>query len=291
MKILLLGSEGQLGKEISKTFEELNLIQYTRENLDLESSDIKEKIISISPNIVINCAAYTNVDGAENDKKQAYKVNSQALRDLSNATQEINCKFVHFSTDYVFSGDSKTPYKEGSPTNPKTIYGKSKLEGENFINEFSTNFLIFRVGWLYSSNGNNFVKKIILKHKEDAKLKIVNDQFGTPTSASFVAKTLKEVFEHKNFWHKNGVYHLSCNGKANWYEFTTSIFEYIKKDNPNFILKEIKSCKSSEYETNAIRPFFSVLNCNKIKKDFNIEIPSWKKDLKSQIQDIYESTQ
>jgi len=279
--ILITGAKGQLGCEL----QELNPIypQYRFFPTDVDTLDLccKEAVESfLSKNridYIINCAAYTAVDKAEDDSALCYRINRDAVQNLAEATGE-KTRIIHISTDYVFDGVSNRPLRETDETNPQSVYGKSKLEGEQILMKIAPESIIIRTAWLYSSFGNNFVKTMIRLGKEKESINVVNDQTGTPTYAADLAKAILQIIDssEKNKIFQSGIYHYSNEGVCTWYEFCLKIHE----------LAGITTCKvypvtTAEYPTKAVRPKYSLLDKTKIKEIFHLTIPQWEESLKS----------
>jgi dTDP-4-dehydrorhamnose reductase len=277
-KILVLGSNGQLGSEIKELSFELSEYEFlftSKQILDITNfSDVNNFIISNSISIIINCSAYTAVDKAENEKELSNLVNNLAVKNLAKISKERNLKLIHISTDYVFDGNNYIPYKESDIPNPKSQYGKTKLEGENaIININPLDSVIIRTSWVYSNYGNNFVKTMCRLSKEKDELSVICDQIGTPTYAKDLALVIIKIIPLiKN--NKVEILNYTSEGIASWYDFSKAIFENI---NSNVVIHPIHT---SEYKTLAKRPYFSVLNKEKIKSKYNIVIPYWKDSLK-----------
>ena len=282
MKVLVIGSDGQLGLEfqkISNSYDSLSWVFSTIKTLDLLKLDtISSFLNDINPSVIINCAAYTSVDKAEAESELADLINYKAVDIISRWTSDNNKKLVHISTDYVFDGLSKFPLSENSNTNPINEYGSSKLKGEQVCLKNDTNSIIIRTSWLYSSFGKNFVKTMIYLMKKNKSVKVVNDQMGSPTYAYDLAKViLKIIMNHKT---ESGLFHYSNEGEISWFEFARSIRELYKLD------CEIIGVSSKEFKTLAKRPEYSLLNKLKIKKIFNLEIPNYKQSLEDCIKVI-----
>lgn len=276
VNILVTGSEGQLGSEIKKlsVSYKYNFFFTTKKDLDISDFKITKNFIDNNLiNIIINCAAYTAVDKAENNEKQANIINNKSIENLAIISKEKKIKLIHISTDYVFDGKNYKPYKETDETNSNSVYGKTKLNGEKAIIKINPlNSIIIRTSWLYSSYGNNFVKTILRLSEEKKELNIVFDQVGTPTYARDLAKVILNILlKIKN--NKVELYHYSNEGTLSWYDFAKEIIN-ITKLNCN-----INPIESKEYPTLAKRPHYSLLNKSKIKYDFNISIPYWKDSL------------
>jgi len=275
--VLITGSNGQLGSEIraiASQYKEYNFIFTDIQELDITDKKQIEKIMkSKDINCVINCAAYTAVDNAEKEIEKARLLNKTAVLNLAEATTQNKALLVHISTDYVFDGKNCKPYTETDNTNPRCIYGKSKLEGEIEVVFNASKAIIIRTSWLYSSYGNNFVKTIISKGKEKGLLNVVYDQVGTPTYANDLAHAILQIIPQFNSSNKTEIYNYSNEGAISWYDFAKAIIE-INKIKCNIIPIESKC-----YPTPAARPFYSVLNKSKIKNDFKLQIPYWKDSL------------
>jgi len=249
MKVLILGANGQLGSEF-KTFlkDKVEIFAFDHKELDiLDLSNLINKFFDLSPEVVINCAAYTKVDQAEKDL--AYQINALGAKNVSFASLKIKAKVVYFSTDYVFDGAKNSPYTELDKPNPLSIYGKSKLFGEEFTKQFNPNHLILRISWLYGINGSNFVKTIVKLAKEKGELKVVDDQFGTPTYTFDVVKQTWKLIQEDSV----GLYHSSNTGQTTWFDFAKEIVEQLNLN------AKVLPIKTSEFPTLAKRPSFSAL--------------------------------
>jgi len=282
MKVLVIGSEGQLGLEfqkISNSLDSLYWIFSTIKTLDLLKLETIDSFLNnINPAVIVNCAAYTNVDKAETEPKLANIINYKAVDIISKWTSVKNKKLIHISTDYVLDGLIETPLKESSYTNPINEYGSSKLKGEQACLKNDANSIVIRTSWLYSSFGNNFVKTMIELMKKNKSIRVVNDQIGSPTYAYDLAKVIIEIImNNKN---KSGLFHYSNEGETSWFEFARSIKELYNLD------CKIIGVSSKEFKTLAKRPKYSLLNKSKIKTTFNLEIPNYKQSLKNCIEII-----
>ena len=287
MNILVMGSNGQLGSEIKDLGA--NYASFSFFFMDLPALDIcnisqldifiKENNI----NTVINCAAYTAVDKAEEDAEKAERVNSMGVSNLVNALEKVNGKLIHISTDYVFDGDHFLPYKETDPVSPIGVYGETKRAGELSVINSDIDSIVIRTSWLYSSYGNNFVKTMLRLGYEKENLGVIFDQVGTPTYARDLAKTCLEILcggSSVNISRNGNLYHYSNEGVASWYDFAIAIMALGNVD------CKVKPIETKDYTTKAKRPHFSVLNKTKIKTDFEIEIPYWRDSLKYCIEKI-----
>ena len=285
MNILITGSNGQLGNEMRVLstqhprhryfFTDVIAAEGVR-TLDItDGAAVAAFVAENEIELIVNCAAYTNVDKAEEDEVTAMKINAEALSVLGSQGVRV----IHVSTDYVFSGESCIPYRESDPIAPHTIYGATKYEGEKRLLASCPEAVILRTAWLYSSFGNNFVKTMIRLGKEKKELGVVFDQIGTPTYAADLAEAIFTVIESP-IWHA-GVYHFTNEGVCSWYDFTLAIHE----------LAGIKECAvrpilSEEYPYKTPRPHYSVLDKSKYKKTFNVAIPHWKASLERCVKEL-----
>ena len=286
MKILVTGSTGQLAgkiRELSGTTNELKFIFASKDKLDITNTSELHRFFSGEKiDILINCAAYTNVDGAESTYQQANKVNNFAVKEISRLSETYNFIFVHISTDYVFDGSKGRPYKEKDKTNPLGAYGKSKLHGEVSIMENNCRSIIIRTSWLYSNLGSNFVKKIINLAQEKESLEVVDDQLGSPTSAKDLSKAIMHMIRSKMFIEassKKEIFHFCNSGVCSWYELAKEIVKIKNLD------CKIIPCKSTEIKAAAKRPFYSALNSEKFSNSFSFDIKPWQEALKLSLQD------
>ena len=260
MKILITGASGMLGYDLQETLKNHELILFKSKTLDITNKQIvNEKIGKIEPDIVINAAAYTNVDACEKNYDDAYKVNALGPKNLAKVCKELDIPLVHISTDYVFNGEKNTPLKEEDEIGPKTAYGKTKLEGEIFIQETCNKYFIIRTAWLYGCNGNNFVKTMLELAKNNNEINVVNDQVGSPTYTFDLAIAISKIIETDDY----GIYHLTNSGSCSWYEFSKEIF---KLSNINI---KVNPVSTEEFPRPAPRPKYSVLSDEKwINKGF-----------------------
>ena len=285
INILVTGSNGQLGSELQELSSnyKYNFFFTNRNDIDITSKDsIKEYCQKNNINTIINCAAYTAVDTAETDEVNADLVNRKAVKKLALVSLELDIKLIHISTDYVFDGKNFKPYCEEYQTNPNSVYGKTKLMGENEMIKINPiNSIIIRTSWVYSSFGNNFVKTMLRLGKEKDELGVIFDQVGTPTYARDLAKTILDILPNiapignalgvKN--EKVEIYNYSNEGVLSWYDFAKEIMKMAKID------CTINPIETFQYPTPAKRPHYSLLNKSKIKKEFNVTIPYWKDSL------------
>ena len=271
-RVLVTGADGQLGSEIRQLRAEF--VYTDRKELDItDFKAVEDYVSSNGINAIINCAAYTAVDKAETDKEAAYNINRIGVKNLAAVAKKYNAKMIHISTDYVFDGKNHKPYIESDATNPQSVYGQTKLDGEKALLEINpNNSIIIRTSWVYSSFGANFVKSILRLARERDELGIVFDQIGSPTYAKDLAKAIIEILE-KLQNDKTQIYNYSSEGVVSWYDFAKEIVRM------SGIECHLKPIESIEYPTPASRPHFSVLNKAKIKKEFGIEVPYWKDGL------------
>lgn len=277
MNILVTGANGQLGNKMRNLAPNSRTGKYfftDVEELDITNLYAIRDFIKINQiDIIVNCAAYTNVDKAEDDIVTADLINNKAVENLAIATKESNATLIHVSTDYVFQGNKNLPYKEYDPTEPLGIYGRTKLAGEDAIQKVECNYLIFRTAWLYSEYGNNFVKTMLRLTSEKDSLKVVFDQVGTPTYAGDLASVIFNIIENDQYKNKQKIYHFSNEGVCSWYDFAKEI-SYIAGT-----ACDIQPCYSDEFPSKVKRPTFSVLDKTALKKDFQYTVPYWKDSL------------
>ena len=292
MKILLTGSNGQVGFELKNKLSALGEVVATdREELDLTNLNaIKNFIDQTKPDIIINPAAYTAVDKAESEPDLAYQINATAPEVLAEKAKELDIPLVHFSTDYVFDGLKKEAYVETDKTNPQSVYGKTKCEGEEKIRTHAKH-IILRTSWVFGSHGNNFLKTMLRLMQEKESLNIVGDQRGSPASASMLSdvtlKIVDMILKNKNF-NDYGTYHVTNDGETNWHAYASLISSEAMKLNvkKKCAPDQIHSILTSECPTAAQRPLNSRLNCEKLKKTFVLELPHWESEVKRVLREI-----
>jgi dTDP-4-dehydrorhamnose reductase len=280
MKVLITGSNGQLGSEIKELvseFENLECIFKDLPELDICDIDMLTTIIiNQHINAVINCAAYTSVDQSEENPEIAEQVNVKGVLNLVNALEKVNGKLIHISTDYVFDGNHSQPYKESDSVSPIGVYGETKRAGELAVLNSSIDAIVIRTSWLYSYYGNNFVKTMLRLGNEKESINVVFDQIGTPTYAKDLAKTCLNILSNAgstNISKKGSLYHFSNEGVTSWYDFATAIMEISNID------CKVVPIETKDYPTQAIRPLYSVLDKYKIKSDFKVTIHNWRDSL------------
>jgi len=292
MKILLTGSNGQVGFELQKKLSALGeVIATDREELDLTNPDaIKKFIDQTKPDIIVNPAAYTAVDKAESEPEIAHLINSLAPEVLASMARELDIPLIHFSTDYVFDGLKKEAYVETDKTNPQSVYGKTKCEGEEKVRTHEKH-IILRTSWVFGVHGNNFLKTMLRLINEKESLNVVGDQWGSPASASMLSdvtfKIVDTIIKNKNF-NDFGTYHVTSDGETNWFEYASLIASELIKLNVSIkcVPNQIRPIVTSEYPTAAERPLNSRLNTDKIKKTFVLELPHWELEVKKVLREI-----
>lgn len=277
MKILVTGCKGQLGREIVNQLEDkktkdefIEILKCDKDTLDISNfNEVNAYILEHKPEIIINCAAFTNVDLCEEKEELAYKINALGAKNLAIASEKIKSKLVYISTDYVFKGDKKTPYKEDDTTNPASVYGKSKFLGEQYTRAFCSKYFIIRTAWLYG-DGNNFVKTMLRLSESKKEINVVDDQVGSPTSAKDLAICVLNLINTEYY----GTYHGTNNGVCSWYDFAKKIFE-IK----NIDIK-VNPITSDEFQSKVNRPSYSVLNNFMLKLIDMDNFRDWEEALK-----------
>ncbi len=282
-KILLFGSQGQVGSELANILpEQGELIKINRSLVDLTNPEqIRNCIQENKPNIIVNSAAYTAVDKAESEIQPAQQINAVAPQIMAQESQKIKAKLIHISTDYVFDGKSNLPYLETSTTNPIGIYGKSKLAGEEKIKENTDNYIILRTAWVYGTYGKgNFVKTMLRVGEKNPQLKVVIDQIGTPTYAYDIAEAISRLIkQYQGQKQQTDIYHFTNNGVCSWYDFAVNIFKQADKLGFPLAVKEVLPINTSEYPTPAQRPAYSVLSNRKISQDLDYLPEYWQDSL------------
>ena len=276
MKVLVLGSKGQLGRCLNDQLDstDLNVIYTSRELLDITNfEETKSKIFDFFPDIVINATAYTAVDKAEEEQEMANIINNLAVANLAKICKQLDSWLIHISTDYVFDGNSDIPYIEDDKKNPQNIYGETKLNGELAIQSLGCNHIIIRTAWLFSEYGNNFLKTMLRLGEDRDELSIVGDQVGSPTYAQDLAKVIVIITNRlKDDSFASGIYHYCGFTSCSWYQFAKLIF--LEADQLNFRSpKKLREISSNLYEKAAKRPDFSILNCSKLDNVLNLEKP------------------
>ncbi|PPC94277.1 MAG: dTDP-4-dehydrorhamnose reductase [Methylotenera sp.] len=297
-KILLTGINGQVGHSLQVALQAsqfpTELIALDRTQLDLANAEqIREVVRTIQPDLIINPAAYTAVDKAESEYDLAYSINAIAPGILAEEAARLNAKLIHFSTDYVYNGRKLEAYQEDDATQPLSVYGKTKLAGEEAIRPVGIPHLIFRTAWVYGAYGKNFMKTILRLASEQETLYIVADQMGTPTSSNAIAEAMMQILQQGDF-KVSGVYHLVNSGQASWFEFAQAIVEESnmlrqREGKTGLLVKHIQPISTDQYPTPARRPANSLLDTGKLLQDFDIEMPHWRESLIKELSSLHAS--
>lgn len=282
MNILVTGANGQLGREMRNVSAGSADCYLFTDTSELDITNAKAVFAAVKGghvDVIVNCAAYTKVDRAEDDEPTADLLNNRAVATLAQAAHEAAAVLIHVSTDYVFSGNSNTPCREDQPTDPLGAYGRTKLAGEQAVQAAGCRYLIFRTAWLYSPYGDNFVKTMRRLTAERDSLKVVFDQVGTPTYAGDLAALIRKVIDGRMF-DRTGIYHFSDEGVCSWYDFAVEICRMFGNE------CDILPCHSDEFPSKVRRPHFSVLDKTKVKAAFGIKIPHWRQSLRRCVDEI-----
>lgn len=285
MKILVTGANGQLGQDVTRVLAEAGheVIGCGRAEMDITDLKQCKRVISAHrPETIIHCAAYTAVDAAESDMDSAYLVNAIGTRNIAISAEKIGATVVYISTDYVFNGTSEMAYVEYGDTDPQTVYGRSKLAGEQMIRDFCSKWFIVRTSWVFGLHGNNFVKTMLRLGQEKPLLKVVNDQKGSPTYTVDLAQFLLNLIST----HKYGLYHASNSGSCTWYEFAEAIFEEAREQLGLELTTELQSCTTAEFPRPAPRPANSTMDHLAIRLNQLEDLPHWREGLKRFMLDL-----
>jgi len=292
MKIFLTGKNGQLGHQLERDLEKTHeVIATDRNNLDLTNPKIAIKMIhQIKPDLIVNAAAYTQVDKAETQKDLAYQINALAPQALCRAAKKLNIPIIHISTDYIFDGKKKDAYIEEDEANPLSVYGLTKWQGEQFVRQYTKHFIL-RTSWIFSSYGHNFLKTIIKLAQEKTSLDVVNDQWGSPTSVEILSKAIQVIIchlENKNNFYVYGTYHVTSDGETTWYLYAKEILNVLESFKVELKLKKnyLHPIISSQYRQDANRPKNSKINTAKFKNTFMVKFPHWKNEVKNTVLQI-----
>ncbi|RUO76947.1 dTDP-4-dehydrorhamnose reductase [Idiomarina seosinensis] len=287
MKILLLGKSGQVGFELKRALSPLGQIAApNRQELDLSDSDaVSDFVNKTKPNVIVNAAAWTNVDAAETEKELAYKLNAELPRLLANCAKAVGSKLVHYSSDYVYPGTGTQAWSEESETNPLNYYGMTKHDGDQTIVDSGSDYLIFRTSWVYSARRNNFMKTMLRLAESKKELSIINDQVGSPTTARLIAQTTVLALRSNL---QAGVYNLAAKGHISWYQFAKAIFNQVEVLNFNSSIERMNAIPTEDYPTPAKRPLNSRMNTSKLESALDITLPSWKDELSDTLEEYLE---
>jgi len=281
MRILLLGSSGKIGKEIvlANSLFGFNLIHPNSKQLNITDPLLHCKLVDINPNLIINAAAYTDVDNAETNIEQAYNINKLGPQKIAKACDELDIPIIHISTDYVFSGKKNTPYIEKDIPNPINVYGKSKLEGEEAVSKLCEQHIILRTSWIFGDKGGSFVKTILKLAVEKSLVNVVENEISCPTTSASAAYTILAIAKQiQNGSKKWGLYHFCGSPSINRYDYALNIIEIAKKYS-SAKFGTIHAITSDQFQTKALRPNYSAMNTDKIFSDFNIVPNNWRSDL------------
>lgn len=290
MRILLLGSTGQVGWELHRALQPLGQVIGVGRNTAALTADLSQPeslralLRDIKPDVIVNAAAYTAVDKAEDESELAYAINAESLHVLAEESAGLHAGLIHFSTDYVFDGASKQPYHEQDPVNPLSVYGRSKLAGEQAVVANSAAYAIFRTQWVYGTRGNNFLLTMQRLARERTQLNVVNDQFGAPTWCRLLAEATAGVLAQGHgdpvglLRERSGVYHLSCAGQCAWFDFASAIIARTAPS-PGGALARINAITTAEYPTKARRPAYGVLDNARFHSTFGLRLPDWQTGL------------
>lgn len=284
MKILLSGSNGQLGTELRRQLSRVGEVAaLPRSSLDITDYVATENIVHrVCPDVIVNAAAYTAVDQAEHEKELAFAINAEAVKNLAGLAARHGAWFIHYSTDYVFDGLKPTPYVETDATSPINVYGASKLAGEQAIEQSNCQHLIFRTTWVVGKDGHNFAKTILRLAAERAQLSVISDQHGVPTSPSLIARVTTEAIQAiktNSAWPK-GIYHLVPEGASSWYEIAQNLLDYAAESGVSLRTqaKDIQAITTADYAMTARRPLNSLLDTQKLHTQLSFDVPGWKDD-------------
>lgn len=298
-KILLTGKNGQVGWELRHTLTGLgDMVAMDRQQMDLTDPDSIRKIVrEIQPGLIVNAAAYTDVDKAESELDVAMSINGIAPGILAEEAKRLNAPIVHYSTDYVFDGLQRNPYTEDDAPNPVNVYGKTKLAGERAIQAIGVPHLILRTSWVYSSRGRNFLLKVLKLAREEDELRIVDDQFGAPTWSRVIAEVTSQMLAQYYFPDRrpsasiseiSGIYHVVSSGLTSWHGFAKKILEYVSCHSSR-ALPRLMPISTSNYPSPAKRPRNSSMSQEKLKDEFGLVIPSWEQSLMLCLQEVMKS--
>lgn len=281
MSILLFGATGQVGKELARTLlPHGDVLALSRSDVDLENAGaIESAILARKPQVIVNAAAYTAVDKAESEPELAATINADAVAVMADAARACGALLVHYSTDYVFDGEGDTPYQTGDNTNPQSVYGKTKLEGERAIVASGCDYLVFRTSWVYASHGHNFVKTMLRLGQEKDELRVVADQIGAPTSAELIADvTALAINAYLQNRLSQGVYHLTAGGETSWHGFASYVLNCARSAGLSLTVDQdrIEPIPTSDFPTPARRPANSRLSNASLESALGIRMPDWR---------------
>lgn len=273
MNVLVTGAKGQLGTGVVLMLKEkgFNVFGYGREELDItDQEQVNQVILADEPDVVIHAAAYTKVDQAESESDLAFLINAIGTRNVAVAAEKVGARLVYVSTDYVFDGTATEPIDEFHPTNPLSVYGQSKLAGEQMVRDFTSRFFIVRTSWVYGAHGKNFVKTMLKLGQEKKAFSVVNDQIGSPTYTEDLAERIIDLMQTEKY----GIYHISNSGNCSWYEFAKAVFEEVEMS------VQVNSCTTKEFPRPAPRPTYSVFDHMSLRLNKLEPMPNWEDSLK-----------
>ena len=283
MKILMLGKTGQVGGALTPLLRQLAgstadeaVVTLGRADVDLsDAAALAQAVLRVQPSLIVNAAAHTAVDRAETEPDIAFAINAMAPGVLAQQAAKVNALLVHYSTDYVFDGSQRTPYRESDPTHPLGVYGESKLAGEQAVQDSGCRHLLLRTSWVYDSTGRNFLTTMLRLAKQHGKLRVVGDQHGSPTSAAMIAEASLQLIRSmlNQPAMQGGLYHLTAQGHTTWHGFAQAIMHKAGLDIP------IEAITTADYPTPAKRPAYSVLDSSKLQREFNYRLPDWQQAL------------
>ncbi|UQO33448.1 dTDP-4-dehydrorhamnose reductase [Burkholderia cepacia] len=298
MRILVTGANGQVGWELVRALQPLGeVVAATRHVVDLgDAAAVDAYVDTLAPDLVVNAAAYTAVDRAEDEPEAAFAVNRDAVGSLAQAARERGALLIHFSTDYVFDGSKRTPYVESDAVCPLNVYGASKLAGEQAIADAGGDWLVFRTSWVYASRGQNFLRTMLRLGANREALSVVSDQFGAPTSARIIADltahaAAKALAERRAGSFTSGLYHMTAQGETTWYAFAKAIFAGARRLSPqiDLAIREVKPIPAAEYPAKTARPTFSVLDNTRFDERFGLHRPQWSDGLALVLAELFDA--
>jgi dTDP-4-dehydrorhamnose reductase len=276
MKVLVTGREGQLAQSLAEKaaeFPEFDLVCTARAEADLSSSgSVAGAIFAIRPDLVINAGAYTAVDKAEEEPALAFRINDEGAGEAAAAARKVGAPIIQLSTDYVFDGQASQPYAEDAPTDPQSVYGRSKLAGERAVRAANPDHLILRTAWVYSPFGHNFVRTMVAAARDRDELKVVNDQHGCPTSALDLADALLSIARHREGFGET--WHLAGSGSASWYDLASEVMADCRR--LGMPAAAVRPVVTADWPTRAARPAYAVLDCSKAERDLGLRLPEWR---------------
>ena len=290
MKLLLLGAGGMLGHALARELADYDMVVGDLPDFDLtDFKNLNEKIRQIKPEVLINCAAYTDVDGCEQNAEAAERVNGEALSNLAKICSELDVILVHYSTDYVFDGSGTAPRDEQAPVAPLSVYGQTKLEGEQAIQASGCRHLIFRTSWVYAARGGNFAKTMLRLAQERERLTVINDQWGAPTGADLLADVTAHAIHHvQRHPQEQGLYHCVAGGATTWHAYASEVIDQARQLRPDlhWPVREVAPVPTSAFPTPARRPANSRLSSDKLQRTMGLYLPPWQQGVARMLREI-----